>query len=98
MRLLLVRLLPDGTKPLPETMLTNHLYDSVTFLLRVISQDEVTSAVNHKHFPENYSPKIFFKSPSPGANELMAPDRIYEFLNLQIFQNHCTIHTVKPLI
>ena len=28
-------LLPDGTKPLPEPMLTDHLWSAVTFILAV---------------------------------------------------------------
>ena len=52
------RLLPDGTKPLPEPMLTYHQRHSfeVNFTID-------TSAINHWNYLETYLSKIPFKSP-----------------------------------
>ena len=54
-------LLPDGTKPLPEAMLTYH-----HTVQRHSSEGNFTintSAINHWNYLENYLSKISFKSP-----------------------------------
>ena len=60
-------LLPDGTKPLPEPMLTDHLFKSSDIHIRAITQE----------IPQPSITKICLKitclkfhSNSPGANEL----------------------------
>ena len=54
-------LLPDGTKPLPEPMLTCHKYGPVTFIWGQFHKRYLS------HWPlnqlENYSSKIYFESP-----------------------------------
>ena len=54
-------LLPDGTKPLPEPMLTYHHWDTVTFIWCQFLKR--TPAINHLNLFENYLYKIAFKSP-----------------------------------
>ena len=55
-------LLPDGTKPLPEPMLTAHQWSPVTFILGQFYK----RSLNHqspKDLLENYMSKILFKFP-----------------------------------
>ena len=54
-------LLPDGTKPLPEPMLTDHQWSPVTF----ISGQFHKRCLNHQSLKtvSNYMSKISFKSP-----------------------------------
>ena len=60
-------LLPDGTKPLPEPMLTDHQWSQLTFILgqfhkRCLNCLKITYLKFHSNFP--------------GANELIRPDSI----------------------
>ena len=55
-------LLPDGTKPLPEPMLTYHKYGPMTFILGQFHKRYLT-AIDHKNQLENLSSKIYFESP-----------------------------------
>ena len=54
-------LLPDGTKPLPEPMLTDHLWSPVTFILGQFHK----RCFNHQSLKSiwNYKSKISFKFP-----------------------------------
>ena len=54
-------LLPNGTKPLPEPMLTYHKYGPVTLIWEQFHKD--TSAIDQQNELENYSSKIYFESP-----------------------------------
>ena len=59
-------LLPDGTKPLPEPMLTDHQWSPMTFILGQFHK----KCLNHKSLKSvTY---LIFHSNFPGANELMA--------------------------
>ena len=60
-------LLPDGTKPLPEPMLTDHQWTPVTFHIRAISQQMLQPSIT------KICLKIAclkFRLNFPGANEL----------------------------
>ena len=54
-------LLPDGTKPLPEPMLTNHQWSPVTLISGQFHRD--ASATNHLNLFQNYIADISFKFP-----------------------------------
>ena len=58
-------LLPDGTKPLPEPMLTDHQRSPVTSIL--ISQEMPQPSTAKIHLNITY---LKFHSNFPGANEL----------------------------
>ena len=64
-------LLPDGTKPLPEPMLTDHQWSPVTFILviRAISQEMPQPSITEIHLKMTY---LKFHSNFPQANELTA--------------------------
>ena len=61
-------LLPDGTKPLPEPMLTDHHLKSSDIHSRAISQDMPQPAITKIRLKITY---LKFHSNFPGANELM---------------------------
>ena len=54
-------LLPDGNKPLPEPMLTDHQWSPVTFILGQFHN----RCLNHQHWSpfENYMSKLSFNFP-----------------------------------
>ena len=52
-------LLPDGTKPLPEPMLTYHQWSPVNLILRNFTRD--ASTINHQSLFENYISENSFK-------------------------------------
>ena len=60
-------LLPDGTKPLPEPMLTDHQWSPSGIHIRAISQEMPQPSISNLF--ENYI-YLNFHSNLPGANEL----------------------------
>ena len=63
-------LVPDGTKPLPEPMLTYHQWhSSMGYFTAGIS------AINHCNWLEKYSSKISLKSPRPHWVNKLVPGR-----------------------
>ena len=60
-------LLPDGTKPLPELMLTDHQWSPVTFILGQFHK----RCLNHQSLKSVLKLHLKFHSNFPGANELM---------------------------
>ena len=60
-------LLPDGTKPLPEPMLTNHHLKSSDIHIRAISQEMPQPSITKIRLKITY---LKFHSNFPGANEL----------------------------
>ena len=65
-------LLPDGTKPLPETMLTDHQWSPVTFILGQFHK----GCHNHQSLKSiwKYISKISFKFPRGQWVKLPSPD------------------------
>ena len=61
-------LLPDGTKPLHEPMLTDHQWSPVTFILIIISQERPQPSIPEIHLKITY---LEFHLNFPGANELI---------------------------
>ena len=62
-------LLPDGTKPLPEPVLTDHQQSPGSdILIRAISQEMPQTSISKVHLKITY---LKFHSNFPGANELM---------------------------
>ena len=61
-------LLPDGTKPLPEPMLTDHQLSPVTFIFREISQEMPQPSIAKICLKITY---LNFHSNFPGVNELI---------------------------
>ena len=62
-------LLPDGTKPLPEPMLTDHQWSPVTFIIiMAISQEMPQPSTTKIHLKITH---LKYHSNFPGANELM---------------------------
>ena len=66
-------LLPDGTKPLPEPMLTDHQWSPSDIHIRAISQEmdqpsstKICLKITHLTFHSNF----------PGANELKAFEKV----------------------
>ena len=59
-------LLPDGTKPLPEPMLTDHQWSPVTFILGQFHK----RCLNHQSLKSVWKLRLKFHSNFPGANEL----------------------------
>ena len=62
-------LVPGGTKPLPEPVLTDHQRSPVTFILRAISQEIPQPSITKIHLKMTY---LKFHLSFPGANELKA--------------------------
>ena len=62
-------LLPDGTKPLPEPMLTDHHLKSSDIHSRAISQEMPQPSITKIHWKITY---LKFHSNFPGANELIS--------------------------
>ena len=60
-------LLPDGTKPLPEPMLTDHQWSPVTFILGQFHK----RCLNHQSLKSVWKLRLKFNSNLPGANELI---------------------------
>ena len=60
-------LLPDGTKPLPEPMLTNHQRSPNDIHIRAISQEMPQTSITKIHLKFTY---LNIYSNFPGANEL----------------------------
>ena len=62
-------LLPDGTKPLPEPVLTDHQWSPVTFILgQFYNRSQILQPITEIHLKITY-PK--FHSNFSGVNELM---------------------------
>ena len=61
-------LLPDGTKPLPEPMWTDHQWSLVAFNIRAISQEMPQPLIIKIYLKIT---RLKFHSYFPGANELM---------------------------
>ena len=61
-------LLPDGTKPLPEPMLTDHQLSPVTFILGQFHKRFLNQELLKIHLKITY---LKFHSNFPGANELI---------------------------
>ena len=59
-------LLPDGTKPLPEPILTDHQQSPVTFILGQFNKRHL----NHQSLKSVWKLCLEFHSNFPGANEL----------------------------
>ena len=60
-------LMPDGTKPLPEPMLTDHQWSPVTFTLGQFHK----RCLNHQSLKSIWKSNITFHSNFPGTNELI---------------------------
>ena len=61
-------LVPDGTKPLPEPMLTDHQWSPMTFILGQFHK----RCLNHQWLKSVWKLHVLkFNSNFPGANELM---------------------------
>ena len=74
-------LLPDGTKPLPEPMLTYHQEGPVAFTWVQFYQ----RYLSHQSF-ENYLSKILFKSPRDQWVNILEPEKIYSYSAADIFR------------
>ena len=62
-------LLPDGTKPLPEPMLTDHQWSPVKFILGQFSQEMPQPSITKIHLKITC---LKFQLNFPGANGLSA--------------------------
>ena len=72
-------LLPDGTKPLPEPMSTDHHWSPNDINIRGISQELPQTTITKIHLKITY---LTFHSYFPGANELTTCN--YNMADLQM--------------